>query len=549
MLARMATDPTTLPAAEEGGTAVEPSWWRDGVLYQIYPRSFADSDGDGIGDLRGITERLDHLEWLGVDGIWLNPTFPSPNEDWGYDVADYKGVHPDLGTMEDLDELIAEAGKRGIRVLLDLVPNHTSDRHAWFQDALEGRDAPFRDYYVWADPAPDGGPPNNWISNFGGSAWTLDEASGQYYLNQFLPSQPDLNWWNEEVRESIDDVLRFWFDRGVAGFRIDVCHAIVKDRELRDDPLPTDEDHPMVRERGLKQVYSMNRPELHDVLRRWRVLAGRHDPERILVGETYVLDLEQLIPFYGNGQDELHLAFNFLFVHADLDAKQMRANVEGVEAMLPAGSWPVWTGSNHDAKRLASRWAEGDPERARAALLVLLALRGTPFLYYGDEIGMPDAELDPAQALDPVPHRMGNPEENRDVCRTPMQWTAEPGAGFTAGAEPWLPVGGSAGSVNVAAQKEDRGSTLWLVRDLIALRRERDDLRGGSYETLEAPAGAWAWRRGENTAVAVNLSSDPVAVGGLSGTVLVGTDRGRDGESVEGALRLAPWEGAVVSLA
>ncbi len=540
----MATDPSTLAASRHGGEAVEPSWWRDGVLYQIYPRSFGDSNGDGIGDLKGITERLDHLEWLGVDGIWLNPTFPSPNDDWGYDVSDYKGVHPDLGTLEDLDELIAEAGRRGIRVLLDLVPNHTSDRHAWFQDALSGRDAPFRDFYVWADPAPGGGPPNNWISNFGGSGWTFHEPTGQYYLNQFLPSQPDLNWWNEDVREAIDDVLRFWYERGIAGFRIDVCHAIVKDRELRDDPPATEADHPKIQERGLRQVHSMNRPELHDVLRRWRALSDREDPQRILVGETYVLDLEQLIPFYGNGQDELHLAFNFLFVHSDLDAAEMRANVEGVEAMLPAESWPVWTGSNHDAKRLASRWAGGDPARARVALLVLLGLRGTPFLYYGDEIGLTDADLDPAAALDPVPRTSGDPDSNRDVCRTPMPWTREPGAGFTTPeAEPWLPI---SGDVDVESQKADRGSTLWLVRDLIALRREREELRGGGYETLPAPDGAWVWRRGERTVVAVNLSDEPVDVD-VQGTVLVATDRSHDGKPFPGTL--GPWEGAVVDTA
>jgi alpha-glucosidase len=475
----MALEDTAARPAGRGGAAVEPSWWRDGVLYQIYPRSFADSDGDGIGDLRGITARLDHLEWLGVDGIWLNPSFPSPNDDWGYDVSDYKGVHPDLGTLEDLDELIAEAGKRGIRVLLDLVPNHSSERHPWFQDALTGREARYRDYYVWADPAPDGGPPNNWISNFGGPAWTWHEPTGQYYLNQFLPSQPDFNWWNEELREAIDDVLEFWFARGIAGFRIDVCHAIVKDRELRDDPVPGPEDHPQIVKRGLKQVYSMNRPELHDVLRRWRTLSGRQDPERILVGETYVLSLDQLIPFYGNGQDELHLAFNFLFVHSDLDAGQMRSNVEGVEAMLPAGSWPVWTGSNHDAKRFPTRWAGDDPARTRVALLLLLGLRGTPFLYYGDEIGMTDVPIDAEQALDPVARRTGDPEDNRDVCRTAMQWTAEPGAGFTDGGEPWLPIGDAA-AVNVAAQRGDPGSVLNLVRDLIALRRARADLRGGA---------------------------------------------------------------------
>src|SRR3954468_20702962 len=236
------------PERRQGGEDVAASWWRDGVLYQIYPRSFADTDADGVGDLRGNIDRLDHLEWLGVAGLWLNPTMPSPNEDWGYDVAGFTALHPGLGTGGDPDQLVTEAGRRGIRVLLDLVPNHTSDRHAWFQDALRGRDAPHRDFYVWADPAPGGGPPNNWLSNFGGSAWELDERSGQYYLCQFLETQPDLNWWNEDVREAFDDILGFWFDRGVAGFRIDVAHSIVKDRELRDDPPAGEGDHPRIRE-------------------------------------------------------------------------------------------------------------------------------------------------------------------------------------------------------------------------------------------------------------------------------------------------------------
>jgi alpha-glucosidase len=513
------------------------SWWRHGVLYQIYPRSFADSNGDGVGDLRGIADRLDHLEWLGVDGIWLNPTMPSPNDDWGYDVSDYCAVHPELGTLEDLDALVAEAGRRGIRVLLDLVPNHTSDRHAWFQDALTGRDARYRDFYVWADPAPGGGPPNNWLSNFGGSAWTLDERSGQYFLNNFLPTQPDLNWWNEEVREAFDDVLRFWYARGIAGFRIDVCHAIVKDRELRDDPAATPDDHPKVRERGTRQVFSMNRPEVHDVLKRWRRVS---EPDRILVGETYVLDVDQLIPYYGSGEDQLHLAFNFLFVHAALDAGELRSVVEAIEAKLPAGAWPVWTGSNHDAGRLATRWAEGDEARARAALLMLMTLRGTPFLYYGDEIALPDVPIDPARSLDPVPRRTGNPERGRDGFRTPMHWSREPGAGFTAdGARPWLPLGDLAR--NVEAQRDDPGSTLHLVRDLIALRREREDLRGGTYATLSAEP--WAFRRGEGTVVALNLSG-AAAEAEPGGTVLIGTDRAREGTPFDG--RLGPWEAVVV---
>ncbi|HKH18008.1 MAG TPA: alpha-amylase family glycosyl hydrolase [Solirubrobacteraceae bacterium] len=525
------------------------TWWRDGVLYQIYPRSFADSDGDGIGDLRGILARLDHLEWLGIDGIWLNPTMPSPNEDWGYDVADYCDVHPDLGTLEDLDALVAAAGERGMRVLLDLVPNHTSDRHEWFVDAQTGRDARYRDFYVWADPAPGGGPPNNWESNFGGSAWQLHEPTGQYYLNNFLPSQPDLNWWNDEVREAFDDILRFWFARGIDGFRIDVCHAIVKDRELRDDPAVTDDDHPEVRKRALKQVFSMNRPEVHDVLRRWRALADAHDPRRVLVGETYVLDLDTLIPYYGSGEDELHLAFNFLFVHAPLDAAALRTIVEGMEAKLPLGAWPVYTGSNHDAGRLATRWAGDDPRAARAALLMLLTLRGTPFLYYGDEIGMPEVPRDFETALDPVARRLGDPSENRDVCRTPMQWTDEPGGGFTAAdATPWLPFGDLAAH-NVAAQREDRGSTLHLVRDLIALRKRHPDLTSGSYQSLPAPAGTWAWRRGERFTVALNLSDADVAVDGVGGRVAAATDRARDGEEIDGAVRLRPYEGVLVELA
>jgi alpha-glucosidase len=502
------------------------SWWRHGVLYQIYPRSFADANGDGIGDLRGIAGRLDHLEWLGIDGIWLNPTMPSPNDDWGYDVSDYCGVHPELGTLEDMDALVEEAGRRGIRVLLDLVPNHTSDRHPWFQDALAG--GRYRDFYVWTDT------PNNWLSNFGGSAWAHDERSGEYYLNNFLPTQPDLNWWNEDVREAFDDVLRFWYERGIAGFRIDVCHGIVKDRELRDDPAATPDDHPQIRERGTRQVFSMNRPEVHDVLKRWRRVS---EPDRILVGETYVLDLDQLIPYYGDGEDQLHMAFNFLFVHAELDADELRPIVEAIEEKLPAGAWPVWTGSNHDAGRLATRWAGGNEAKARAALLMLLMLRGTPFLYYGDEIALPDAELDPAKALDPVPHRTGDPTRNRDGCRTPMQWTDEPGAGFTSdGATPWLPF---ADDRSVAAQRDDPGSTLHLVRDLIALRRERADLREGSYETLAGPA--WVWRRGAGTIVALNLSDEAVSVD-LRGPVLIGTDRER--ESFDG--RLGPWEGVVL---
>jgi alpha-glucosidase len=523
------------------------AWWQEGVLYQIYPRSYADSTGDGHGDLAGIRGRLDHLEWLGIDGIWLSPTMPSPNRDWGYDVSDYCGVHPDFGTLEDLDALVADARSRGIAVLLDLVPNHTSDEHPWFVEASGSRDAARRDFYVWADPAPGGGPPTNWRSNFGGSAWTLDEGSGQYYLHNFLPSQPDLNWWSDAVRDEFDRILRFWLDRGVAGFRIDVAHSIVKDRLLRDDPVATDADHPHVRARGTRQEFSMNRPEVHDVFRRWRALSDAAHPPGILVGETYVLELDQLIPYYGAGEDELHLAFNFLFVHAELAAAPMRAIVEQMESALPPASWPVWTGSNHDAGRLATRWAGGDEDRARVALMLLLTLRGTPFLYAGDELALGDVEVPREAWRDPVGETTGRPEAGRDGCRTPMPWTPGPGAGFTTPeATPWLPIGLEAGRT-VAEQRADRGSVLHLVRDLIGLRRDESDLHRGTYASLPSPDGAWAYARGDGHAVALNLSGEPVAVEGIAGRVLICTHRRRDGERVAGRLELGPWTGAVVA--
>lgn len=502
-----------------------PQWWQDGILYQIYPRSFQDSDGDGVGDLNGITERLDHLQWLGVDGIWINPTFPSPNADWGYDVADYYGVHPELGTMEDLDRLIDEARRRDIRVLLDLVPNHTSIAHPWF------RERP--DFYVWADD-----PPNNWQSQFGGPAWTKDGETGRYYLHNFLPEQPDLDWWNDEVRDEFDRILRFWFDKGVAGFRIDVCHAIVKDRELRDDPAATEADHREYQAKGWLPVFSMNRPEVHDVLRRWRRVAD--ETESVLVGETYVLELADLVPFYGDGRDELHLAFNFLFVHEHFEADELRAIVEDMEAHLPEAAWPVWTGSNHDAGRLTTRWCGDDPDKARVALMILLTLRGTPFLYYGDEIGLPDVRVPPERELDPAPGR-------RDDCRTPMHWDATPSGGFSTG-EPWLPVGDTAAH-NVEDQRADRGSTLHLVRDLIALRRTEPALRTGVYRSLPAPDGAWAFARGDRFAVALNLGEQPVAVELPAGEVVIGTRRRRDGERIEARIELAPGEGVLVRVA
>ena len=517
-------------------------WWRDGVIYQLYPRSFRDSDGDGVGDLPGILERLDHLEWLGIDGLWLNPTFPSPNVDWGFDVSDYRGVHPELGTLADMDRLIAAAGARGIRVLLDLVPNHTSDRHPWFVESRGSRDSERRDWYVWADPAPGGGPPNNWLSAFGGPAWKLDEATGQYYLHNFAAGQPDLNWWHEDVRAEFESILSFWFDRGIAGFRIDVAHGIVKDRELRDNPPAGPHDSADEQAIGQRREYTFHRPEVHDVFRAWRALAEAREDAPVLIGETWALDMERLAQFYGQ-DDELHLAFNFFFVAAPFEAAPLAGVVAETERLVPPESWPVWTLGNHDLSRYATRWAKGDPAKARLALMLLLTLRGTPVLYYGDELAMtdthvPDDRLVDLQRLEHKPPR--------DPYRTPMPWSAGTGHGFTDdGAEPWLPFGDHR-EVNVATQRDNPGSPLHLTRDLIALRREREDLRSGAYERLDAPDGAWAYRRGARHAVALNLSDAAATLPGLGGTVLIGTDRARDGDAVADGLELGPWDGVVL---
>ena len=471
-------------------------WWQRAVLYQVYIRSFADSDGDGVGDLRGIVDRLAYLEWLGVDALWLSPVTVSPDKDWGYDVADYTDVQPVFGDLPALDELITKAADRDIRVVVDIVPNHSSDQHPWFQDARASRESRHRDWYVWADPKPDGSPPNNWRSTFGGgSAWMLDERTGQCYLHNFLPEQPDLNWWNEDVRSAFDDILRFWLDRGIAGFRIDVAHGIVKDLELRDNPDPA------------ISTYNANRDDVHEVLRRWRRVVDAYEPERVLLGETWVMEIERLARFYGSGEDELHLAFNFPFTFCELDAEALRTVVETTERALPKPAWPVWMLSNHDIARFPTRMAGGDPRKARAALFLLLTLRGTPVLYYGDELGMPQADVPPERRRD---------MDGRDGARTPLPWNG-------AWEKPWLPL--TAEVAPVAAQRADESSFLNFTRALIAQRRANPDLVDGNYETLPSPEGVWAFRRGEGTTVAVNLSDEAAQL-----------DRG---------LRLRPWQGVV----
>lgn len=517
------------------------SWSRTEVVYQAYPRSLQDTDADGVGDLPGVIERLDHLAWLGVGALWLNPITASPDREWGYDVSDYTAVHPALGTLADVDALLGAAHARGLRVLLDLVPNHTSDQHRWFQEARASRDAARRDYYVWADPSPDGGPPNNWLSFFGGPAWTFEQATGQYYLHNFLASQPDLNWWSESVRDEFDAILRFWFDRGVDGFRIDVAHAIVKDRELRDNPPATSSDAEFEQRMGQAQRFSMNRPEVHDVLRRWRALADSYEPERVLLGEAYVLDYDRLAAFYGE-RDELHLAFNFLLTHARLHAGELREVLTGSVPLERVDAWPAFSASNHDIGRMASRWAGGDARAIRAALMLLLTLRGTPVLYYGDELGLTEVEIAPERRLDPG---TGPDGRSRDAGRTPMPWTAAPNGGFTPDdVRPWLPLGDTT-AINVQGERADRDSPLWLTRDLIRLRGEEPDLGPGAMRVWADAGDVLAWDRGERHVVVLNLSGARARVELEPAEIRIGTERSRDGTAVSGALELAPWEGVV----
>jgi alpha-glucosidase len=465
-----------------------------------------------------VIASLGYLEWLGVDGIWLSPTMPSPDQDWGYDVSGYLGVHPDLGTLADMDKLIAEAADRGIAVLLDLVPNHTSSAHPWFIDARSGRDSARRSYYVWVDPAAGGGPPNNWRDGTGASAWTLDDASGQYYLHNFLPGQPDLNWWEPRVHEEFREILRFWFGRGVAGVRVDVAHGLYKDALLRDNPPATGSGR-MDGAYGLKPVYSQNRPETHDVYRDWRRLADSYSPPRLLLGETWIGDLARLATYYGH-DDELDLAFNFPFLFAGFDAQALAGVVGQTLARLPAGACPVWTASNHDVSRFPTRWCGGDERKARLALLVLATLPGTTVLYYGDEIAMTDTQVPCELRRDRMTPGVGT--EGRDAARTPMPWDGSPSAGFTAeGVVPWLPYGDNA-QRNVADQREDPDSTLRLCRDLLALRRAEFGGQIAGYEQLPAPPGVWAYRSGA-LQIAANFSADTVAMDGMTGDVLLTT--------------------------
>jgi alpha-glucosidase len=527
---------------DRGGGA----WWQRGAIYQIYPRSFADSDDDGVGDLRGVISRLDYLadgsaRSLGVEAIWLSPFYPSPLADFGYDVADYCDVDPRFGTLDDFDRLLSEAHARGIRVIVDLVPNHTSDRHPWFVEARASRQSPRRNWYVWRDPAPDGGPPNNWRSSFAavGPAWTLDRRSGQYYLNSFSPHQPDLNWDNPAVERAMHDVMRFWLDRGVDGFRIDVVQKLAKDPQLRDD------------EEGGPPRSEDWQETIHGRLRGLRAVADAY-PDRMLVGEVSLPDLSRMVR-YLTGGDKLHMAHNFAFLHTPWDARAFRAAIDDFEALATAAAWPAWFLANHDHARVASRYDDGGhgPARARAVLLMLYALRGTPFIYQGEELGLPEAEIPPERVVD---------VDGRDPRRAPIPWrppsAAGPGAGFTRG-EPWLPVGSAAERLAVSRQEDDPNSMLALARRLAWLRRAIPALQDGGQRTLDAGGDLLVWVRGdggERVLAAINFATGrrSLALGGTGSgpaRMLLSTRVGRPEGIIGGtAIMLAADEGILVAL-
>ncbi|MCR3750451.1 alpha-amylase family glycosyl hydrolase [Lentzea californiensis] len=498
-----------------GGVDQPQPWWRDAVVYQIYPRSFADGNGDGVGDLSGVQRHLDHLCELGADTLWLSPVYRSPMADAGYDISDHTGIDPVFGDLAEFDALLSAAHERGLRVLMDFVPNHTSDQHPWFVESRSSRENPKRDWYVWRDE------PNNWRAALGaGSAWTWDEHTGQYYLHLFLPEQPDLNWRNPEVVDAMHGVLRFWLDRGVDGFRIDVAHCVGKDPAFADDQRCA---------AGAPLSDFNDQPHSHEVLRGIRKLVDSYPGDRVLVGEVNIRSTARVAEYYGAG-DELHMSFNFPPLDAPWDPTVFRMCVREVERELGAmAAWPTWVLSNHDNERHRTRYG-GSMRRAKAAAVMLLTLRGTPFLFQGEELGLEDATVAGDDRVDPG---------GRDGARAPVPWLAAAPHGWD-GARPWLPFPPDAAELSAESAAGNAGSPLHLYRRLIAERGRSPALRRGDWEELDTSPEVFAYSRrcdGDERVTVINFADRVVDVA-LDGRwrVLVASDREGEGEPYSGAV-------------
>ena len=488
------------------------AWWQHAVFYEIYPRSFADSNNDGTGDLPGITSKLDYLKDLGVDAIWITPCFPSPQVDFGYDVSDYNNIDPKYGTLADFDRLVEEGKKRNVRIVLDFVMNHSSDKHQWFVDSRSSRKAEHRDWYVWHDGRGAGKAPNNWLSTFGGSAWKWDAKTKQYYYHFFYRQQPDLNWRNPAVEKAMFDVPRFWFKRGVTGFRLDAVDTLFEDPQLRDNPILPGKN--AYGDPNMQNKYNTKLPEVHDVLRKLRAVADESDA--VLIGETWTKDVSELNQYYGEHSNELQMPMDLLFATVNkLSAPEFRRQIAAVDS---AGGWPVYLFSNHDIRRQYERYGDGKHNDAIAKLLAgfYLTLRGTPIMYYGEEIGMRNNDPKRREDVkDPI-GRLGWPKEKgRDGERTPMQWSTAPNAGFTKG-KPWLPVPPTYRTHNVAAERADPNSILNFYRHVLALRRNNPAVREGKYVALnESDPNVLSYLRqykDQAVLVVLNMSAAPQKV-------------------------------------
>ncbi|WP_458757636.1 alpha-amylase family glycosyl hydrolase [Afipia sp. TerB] len=520
-------------------------WWQTAVIYEIAVISFQDSDGDGKGDLPGLLARLDYLEWLGVGAIWITPIFRSPMLDFGYDVSDFCSVDPLFGSMQDFDEVLSALHSRGIQAILDFVPNHTSDQHPWFGESKSSRSNPRSDWYLWANPAENGGPPNNWRSRFGGTAWEWNEDRQQYYYHSFLVQQPDLNWRNAEVRSALLDVMRFWLRRGIDGFRVDASAVLIKDALCRDNPHNPEADENTPSPQRFKPVFTDDRRESMTCIEEMREALDEFD-DRVLAGEVQG-KTDRIGHFYGDGKGRFHLPLNFALHDSPWDALSLQANIDAYLKAIPEGAWPDWVIGGHDKKRIASKI--GQPQ-ARILAALLLTLKGTPFLFAGDEIGREQVTIPQERVQDPFEKLVGGYGLNRDPERAPMPWDDSPKGGFSTG-EPWLPMGGVQ-TCNVRRQQNDPRSLLWLYRSLIALRRREPALTHGDYQPRRSHNDVLTYaRKLDETEIIIglNIANEPREWRWAgTGTLLLSTHLDRDEQPLKGPTLLRADEGLIVRM-